>query len=101
MSILFSQSVSFVLEALTTSEMKLGQWCGHSCFTIWTRMTFSLFMKSFCSRYAASSDDLEITRLTTNDLMPAHCSAGSVFHRYLIALSKIYSQHNGPPRVTP
>ena len=44
MIMLFSQSVSFVLEALTMSEMKEGQLCGHSCFTICTRITLSLFM---------------------------------------------------------
>lgn len=73
MSMLFSQRVSFVFEALTMSEMNDGQLCGHSCFTICTRITLSLFVKSLCSRYVSSLLDRAITKFTMNDLMPLHC----------------------------
>ena len=43
---LFSHSVSFVFDELTMSEMKLGQLCGHSCFTTCTRITLSFVMNT-------------------------------------------------------
>ena len=49
-TMLFSQSVSLVLEALTMSEMKEGQLCGHSCLTTCTRITLSLLINSFWAR---------------------------------------------------
>mmetsp|Transcript_21856 Transcript_21856/g.70587 ORF Transcript_21856/g.70587 Transcript_21856/m.70587 type:complete len:202 (+) Transcript_21856:3486-4091(+) len=91
MAMLFSQRVSSALEALTISEMNDGQLCGHSCLTIWTRMTLSFVMKTRSRRKTSSLDDLWMTRLTMKFLIPTCCSGGKVFHRYLMADSRICS----------
>lgn len=84
--ILFSQSDRLVLDDSTSSVMKLGQLCGHSCFRIWkgwmatqskigrrhtwTRARFSLFTKVFSFRTATSSEATFTFTPTMKFLMP-------------------------------
>ena len=89
MTILFWQRYSFVRLDITISDMKDGQFFGHSYFRIWTKIMFNFPMYTLSFSKLSAVDECFMIKPTIYFWIPSHCCRGSAFHLHLITFSSI------------
>ncbi|OMH85134.1 hypothetical protein AX774_g1319 [Zancudomyces culisetae] len=76
------------------SGINVGQFCGHSCFSISTNIKFSFDKYILFSLICPSELDIFIIIDTIKFLIPVCCSPGNIFHRVCMIFSKICNPIN-------
>lgn len=69
---LFSQMERLAWHDEMISLMKVGQFCGHSCFKIETKTKFSLFKKARSVRSFSSEPEFSMMKLTMKFRIPMY-----------------------------